>query len=83
MQEGVRALLGDEVADRVGPIWGPGPDEEQRGMWSRTGQENFYALGGSFAMCRIYSRFVAFQIKATIEGIAPPKWALDKTESAA
>jgi len=74
MQEGVRALFGDEVADRVGPVWGPGPDWEQRGMWSRTGQPNFYVLGGSFAMCRIYSRFVALQIKATVEGIAPAPW---------
>ncbi|WNV88240.1 NAD(P)/FAD-dependent oxidoreductase [Umezawaea sp. Da 62-37] len=82
MQEGVRALLGDEVADRVGPIWGPGPDWEQRGMWSRTGQDNFYVLGGSFAMCRIYSRYVALQIKAAVEGIAPPRWSTTEVGSA-
>ncbi|HEX6341087.1 NAD(P)/FAD-dependent oxidoreductase [Umezawaea sp.] len=79
MQEGVRALFGDEVADRVGPVWGPGPDWELRGMWSRTGQDNFYVVGGSFAMCRIYSRFVALQIKADVEGIAPPRWTPDTT----
>lgn len=73
-QEGVRAVFGDEVAERVGPVWGLGQDGELRAMWSRTGQPHFYVLGGSFAMCRIYSRYVALQIKATIEGlITPPR----------
>lgn len=71
-QEGVRALFGDDVADRVGPIWGLGEDGELRAMWSRTGQDGFFVLGGSFAMCRIYSRYVALQIKADLEGITSP-----------
>ena len=68
-QESVRDMFGDDVAERVGPIWGPGADGELRAMWSRTGQEGFYVLGGSFAMCRIYSRYVALQIRATLDGV--------------
>lgn len=78
-QEGVRSVFGDEVADRVGPVWGLGPDGELRAMWSRTGQPHFYVLGGSFAMCRIYSRYVALQIKATVEGVIPPPRTRDLT----
>ena len=31
LQEAVRAMLGDEVAERVGPIWGSGAAGERRG----------------------------------------------------
>ena len=33
----VRKLFGDEVAERVGPIWGFGEKEELRNMYTRTG----------------------------------------------
>lgn len=71
MQESVRALLGDEVADRVGPAWGFDEEGELRSMWRRTGQEGFWLMGGSFAQCRIYSRYLALQIKASEVGLLP------------
>ena len=37
----VRDLLGDDVADRVGPIWDFGEDGELRSMFRRTGQSLF------------------------------------------
>ena len=70
----VGKLLGDEVAKKVGRIWGIGPDGEMNNMWKRTAQEGLWFVGGSFTNCRIYSRYVALQIKAIEEGIAP-KWA--------
>jgi putative flavoprotein involved in K+ transport len=73
MQESVRALFGDEVADRVGPAWGFDDGGELRNMWKRTGQEGFWLMGGSFAQCRIYSRFLALQIKAVLEGLMPAR----------
>src|SRR5262245_6411549 len=66
----VGKLLGDAVAKKVGRIWGLGPDGEMNNMWKRTAQEGLWFVGGSFTNCRIYSRYVALQIKAIEEGIA-------------
>ena len=60
-------LLGDEVAAKVGPVWGFGPDGEMNNMWKRTAQDGLWFVGGSFANCRTYSRYVALQIKAIEE----------------
>ncbi|MFT5394578.1 MAG: cation diffusion facilitator CzcD-associated flavoprotein CzcO [Gammaproteobacteria bacterium] len=65
----VRDLLGDSVADRVGPIWGFGQDGELRNMFARTGQDGLWFTAGSLAMSRIYSKFLALQIKACEEGM--------------
>jgi putative flavoprotein involved in K+ transport len=65
----VAKLLGNEVAKKVGPVWGFGPDGEMNNMWKRTEQEGLWFVGGSFANCRTYSRYVAVQIKAIEEGI--------------
>ena len=44
---------------------------------ARTGQEGFWYMGGSLAECRNYSRYVAVQIKAAIEGLVPSRTAPD------
>ncbi len=68
-QELVRRLLGDAIAQRVGPIWGFGPDGEMANMWKRTPQHGLWFMAGSLAQCRIYSRCLALQIKAIEEGL--------------
>ena len=65
----VARLLGDAVAKKVGPVWGFGADGEMSNMWKRTAQEGLWFVGGSFANCRIHSRYVALQIKAIKEGL--------------
>ena len=66
----VRKLLGDAVARRVGPIWGFDEEEQElRNMWTRTAQPGLWFIAGSFAQCRIYSRYLALQIKAIEEGL--------------
>ncbi len=65
----VGKLLGEEVATKVGPIWGIGPDGEMNNMWKRTAQEGLWFVGGSFTNCRMNSRYVALQIKAVEEGL--------------
>jgi putative flavoprotein involved in K+ transport len=65
----VAKLLGGEVAKKVGRIWGIGPDGEMNNMWKRTAQDGLWFVGGSFTNCRIYSRYVALQIKAIEEGL--------------
>jgi hypothetical protein len=68
-QDTVRAYLGGEIADRIGPVWGYGDGFELRNMWVRTPQEGLWFTAGSLAQCRIFSRYLAIQIKALEEGI--------------
>jgi cation diffusion facilitator CzcD-associated flavoprotein CzcO len=69
MSESVRALMGDAVADRVGPIWGLDHEGEVRAMWRSTGQPGFWLMGGSLQQCRPYSKYLALQIKAREVGL--------------
>ncbi len=68
-QEAVRRYLGDTVAERVGPIWGFDEGGELRNMWRRTPQPGLWFTAGSLAQCRIYSRYLALQIKALEAGL--------------
>lgn len=72
MQDTVRKFMGDEIADRAGPVWGYGEGQELRNMWQRTPQPGLWFTAGSLAQCRIFSKFLALQIKACEEGILDP-----------
>jgi cation diffusion facilitator CzcD-associated flavoprotein CzcO len=67
----VGKLFGDDVAGRVGPIWGFGDGQELRNMFTRTAQPGLWFIAGSFAQCRIYSKYLALQIKACELGLLP------------
>ena len=68
-QDTVRAYLGDAIADRIGPVWGFDDGGELRNMWRRTAQQGLWFTAGSLAQCRIFSRYLAIQIKALEEGL--------------
>jgi cation diffusion facilitator CzcD-associated flavoprotein CzcO len=65
----VRRLFGDEITERVGPIWGFGDGQELRNMYARTPQPGLWFIAGSLAQCRINSKYLALQIKAIEEGL--------------
>jgi putative flavoprotein involved in K+ transport len=67
----VQRLLGEDVAARVGPIWGFGDGQELRNMYTRTGQPGLWFIAGSLAQCRINSKYLALQIKAIEQGLLP------------
>jgi putative flavoprotein involved in K+ transport len=69
MQESVRAIMGEEVAEKVGPIWGMDEQGELRAMWKQTGQEGFWIMGGSLRQNRSFSKFLALQIKGRELGL--------------
>ena len=68
-QDTVRAYLGDAIADKIGPVWGFDEGGELRNMWRRTAQPGLWFTAGSLAQCRIFSRYLAIQIKALEEGL--------------
>ena len=65
----VERLFGAEMAARVGPVWGFGENQELRNMFTRTPQPGLWFIAGSFAQCRIYSKYLALQIKAAEIGL--------------
>jgi len=69
----VGRLLGEAMAQKVGQVWGLGPDGEMLNMWKRTPQEGLWFVGSAFAACRQNSRLVALQIKAIEEGLLSKK----------
>jgi putative flavoprotein involved in K+ transport len=81
MNQWAGELISPEVADKVGRCWGlgsdtakdPGPWEgELRNMWKPTAQENLWFHGGNLMQSRLYSRFLALQLKARLEGLPTP-----------
>jgi cation diffusion facilitator CzcD-associated flavoprotein CzcO len=71
-QDVVRHFMGDEIADKIGPVWDFGADGELRNMWRRTPQQGLWFVGGGLPHVRIYSRYLAMQIKAVEEGMIEP-----------
>jgi putative flavoprotein involved in K+ transport len=81
MNQWAAALVSQEVADKVGKVWGlgsqtakdPGPWEgELRNMWKPTVQDGLWFHGGNLAQSRHYSRYLALQLKARLEGLPTP-----------
>ena len=73
MLQTARRLLGDDVADRCGPVWGLDEEGELQGVWRRSGHEGLWFMGGNLAMARFYGRFLALQLKAMEEGLLEPR----------
>jgi len=80
-------LISQEVADKVGKVWGhgsdtrkdPGPWEgEQRNMWKPTQQPGLWFHGGNLHQSRHYSQFLSLQLKARFEGIPTPVYGLQE-----
>jgi hypothetical protein len=69
-------LLGPrEIADRLDATWGVDAEGEIRGMWKRHLRvDNYWIMGGHTQHHRWYSRMLALQIKAELEGILPPAY---------
>jgi len=68
-QEVVRELLGDTVADKVGQVWGLDDDGELRNMYKPTPQKGLWFLGSGLSQARMYTLYVALQIKAREIGL--------------
>jgi len=78
MHEVVAKIVSRDVADEIGTCWGlgsgtrndPGPwHGELRNMYKPVAQDNLWFQGGNLALSRFFSKFVALQIKARMEGL--------------
>ena len=68
----VGQLFGQAIALKVGPVWGfDARTQELNNMWVPTAQPGLWFTGGSFAQCRMYSKYLALQIKAREVGLVP------------
>ncbi|PSR81951.1 hypothetical protein BD289DRAFT_372031 [Coniella lustricola] len=70
MRTQARAIFGDAVANRLRDIWGFDQQGEFRALCRPSGHPGFWFHGGNLAVCRYYSRLLALQIKAELEGLA-------------
>jgi cation diffusion facilitator CzcD-associated flavoprotein CzcO len=68
-QDVVRHFMGDAIADRIGQVWGFDQGGELRNMWCRTPQPGLWFAGGGLPHVRIFSKYLAQQIKACEVGL--------------
>lgn len=73
LQAGIRQLLGDEVADSVGDVWGLDEEHNLKNVCQPTGQPGFWVMGGGLLEARPYSRYLALQIIAELEDLDTPQ----------
>jgi putative flavoprotein involved in K+ transport len=80
-------LISQDVADKVGKVWGlgsnttkdPGPWEgEQRNMWKPTQQDALWFHGGNLHQSRHYSQYLSLQLKARQVGLPTPVYGLQQ-----
>ncbi|KAI1382386.1 FAD/NAD(P)-binding domain-containing protein [Hypoxylon crocopeplum] len=72
MRTATEAIFGEDIASKVPDVWGYDEEGEIRVMWRQSGHPGLWLHGGNLAMCRYFSRLVALQIKAQLEGISKP-----------
>ena len=65
----VERALGQNVAERIGQIWGEDEDGELSNMFKRTRQPGTWFIAGSLSQARVYSKCIALQIRALEEGL--------------
>jgi cation diffusion facilitator CzcD-associated flavoprotein CzcO len=69
MKTSVEKALGKAEADRCKDVWDLDEEGEVNAMWRPSGHPGLWFFGGSLALARIYSRFLALQIKAKDLGL--------------
>ena len=65
----VRRSLGEDTAQKIGRVWGQDQDGELSNMFKRTPQNGIWFIAGSLTQARIYSKYMALQIKGQEEGL--------------
>ncbi|KAJ8597686.1 FAD/NAD(P)-binding domain-containing protein [Rhizopogon salebrosus TDB-379] len=61
LRDSVRMVCGEEVAQKVGPIWGMDDEGELRGAWKNSGHEGLWIAAGNLSRARIHSMHLALR----------------------
>lgn len=69
MRDTASTIFGNEVASDLDEVWGLDSEGELRGVWRPSGHPGFWFMAGNLLQCRIFSKYLALQIKARLEGI--------------
>ncbi|VUC28219.1 unnamed protein product [Clonostachys rosea] len=72
--ESIRGILGDEIASKVGPIWGIDEEGEAKTAFRESGVKNLWISVGFLPLTRYVSKLIALRLKALKEGISPPPY---------
>ncbi|KAF8813407.1 FAD/NAD(P)-binding domain-containing protein [Phlegmacium glaucopus] len=72
----IRKVCGDEVAEKMKPVWGLDEEGELNGCYRDLGYQGLWYIMGNFALSRFYSKHMALQIKAMEEGIFGERYSL-------
>jgi putative flavoprotein involved in K+ transport len=90
LHETIAQIVSREAGDRIGKCWGLGSGTrndsgpwhgEPRNMYKPVAHENIWIQGGNLALSRFFSKFVALQIKARMEGIETPVYGAPTCQS--
>ena len=64
----VEKFFGREISKKVGKIWNfNDKKQELNNMFVKTKQDGLWFIAGSLAQCRIFSKYLSFQIKFDLE----------------
>ncbi|KAG1740407.1 uncharacterized protein EDB91DRAFT_1053093, partial [Suillus paluster] len=61
LRDSVRLMCGEEVAQKVGPMWGLDDEGELRGVWKDSGHEALWIAAGNLSRARIHSMHLALR----------------------
>jgi len=75
-RDGIRKVCGDEVADKIKPLWGLNEEGEINGCYRDLGYQGLWYIMGNLALSRFYSKHIALQIKAMEEGLFGERYSL-------
>ncbi|GAA1022287.1 FAD-dependent oxidoreductase [Acrocarpospora pleiomorpha] len=78
MREAARPYLGDQVTDRLSPVWGLDETMEVRAAGRHSGHPKLWFFAGGFQFARIMSRQLSLLIKAIEEGLVDPNISVEK-----
>ncbi|KAJ8596565.1 FAD/NAD(P)-binding domain-containing protein [Rhizopogon salebrosus TDB-379] len=67
--DSMREICGDEVASKVGAVWGMDEEGQLQGVWRHSGHDGLWFGMGNLQVSRFHSIHLAMQIKAIEEGI--------------
>ncbi|BGP54614.1 hypothetical protein JCM8202v2_002201 [Rhodotorula sphaerocarpa] len=62
-RETVRRVIGADVADRLGQLWGADKQGEIPGVWRYSGVPHFWLMSGNLFQARCFSKHLALQIQ--------------------